>query len=102
MKREACGDNGDERRRRPSFPRLRMPRRAIGRCLGLGFLVGLAGFAHATCREDCSDQRQFEMDGCRLQYEVKAPAAAALARCLQKAGEDYRNCVQGCANRDQK
>jgi hypothetical protein len=62
----------------------------------LGSLV--PGTAHATCGEECDAQYSSEIDDCRLKYGDDPADADDLARCIRDTRDDYRSCLDDCAN----
>jgi hypothetical protein len=65
---------------------------------GATVLAALLGVAKAACGEDCDTEYQSDVDHCHSIYGDDPADAADLARCIDNARDDYRNCVENCAD----
>ena len=61
----------------------------------LGALV--PGGTQAKCNQQCDAGYSADEDDCRYQYGTPADTDA-LAHCIREALEDYRNCLDDCAD----
>ena len=52
----------------------------------------------AACGEECDTQYQSDVDSCHRRYGDDPADASDLAQCIQDAHDDYRDCVDTCAN----
>ena len=64
----------------------------------LATLGTLPGAANATCGEECDSQYSSDIDDCRFQFGDDPADADDLAACIQEARDDYRSCLDDCAN----
>jgi hypothetical protein len=60
-------------------------------------LVGLRKVL-AACGENCDSTYQSDVESCHLMYGDDPEDADDLAMCIQTARDDYRTCVESCAN----
>jgi len=56
------------------------------------------GTSYATCGEECDAKYSSDIDDCRSQFGEDPADADDLLACIQEAREDYRNCLDDCAN----
>jgi hypothetical protein len=50
-----------------------------------------------ACGEDCDSTYQSDVDSCHVQFSDPEDADD-LANCIQNARDDYRTCVEDCAD----
>ena len=60
--------------------------------------LGPPGAARAKCGKQCDTSLSSDIDDCRLQYDGDPADADDLMRCIQEARDDYRSCLDDCAN----
>jgi hypothetical protein len=56
------------------------------------------GTAYATCGEECDAKYSSDIDDCRSQFGDDPADADNLLACIHEAREDYRSCLDDCAN----
>jgi hypothetical protein len=49
------------------------------------------------CNQQCDAGYSADVDDCRIQFNTPADADA-LTDCIQRARDDYRNCLDDCAS----
>ena len=55
------------------------------------------GGPHVKCNQQCEAAYSADVDDCRFQFNTPADADA-LTDCIQRARDDYRNCLDDCAS----
>jgi hypothetical protein len=55
------------------------------------------GGPHVKCNQQCDAAYSADVDDCRFQFNTPADADA-LTDCIQRARDDYRNCLDDCAS----
>ncbi len=54
--------------------------------------------AVAACGEDCDSDYQSATENCQLMYGDNPEEAEDLSMCVQNARDEYRSCVENCAD----
>jgi hypothetical protein len=64
------------------------------------FIVTLVGLRRvlAACGANCDSTYQSDIASCHLMYGDDPDTADDLAMCIQTARDDYRSCVEECAD----
>lgn len=68
-------------------------------CLMARLIGAKLGSVRASCGEDCDSAYESDTDSCHSMYGDDPADANDLATCIQNARDDYRSCVEDCANR---
>ncbi|MGB8684434.1 MAG: hypothetical protein WCD12_16225 [Candidatus Binatus sp.] len=59
---------------------------------------GLPNKLNAACGEDCDSAYQSDVQSCHIMYGDDPEDADELSTCIQDARDDYRSCVEDCAD----